>query len=161
GVGKMTLKRGDVKIATIKREPPPPPVPTEPAEDAAPGRRRPELGRQLPEAATRAYQAQVERLVAGQTAQYLLAACEYRNRRSGMGKLSLGEVANKYRVEDSLLAGWVGFLDQIAKQPTGYPLTLRDAAAGRLTGQALERSAEELQQALASRLAAEKAEPQK
>jgi hypothetical protein len=135
--------------------------PAEQARDTADRKRRAELERQLPNAADREYRAFVKRLVPGQTAQYLVAACEYRQKGSGTSKLSLGEVAARYRLHESLLAAWVDYLGRVASQPrTARPLALREAAAGKLTGAALERAADELQQALAARQARQEAVPQ-
>jgi hypothetical protein len=126
-------------------------VATARARDEADKRRRAELERQLSDAIDREYLAYLKRLVRGQTARYLVAACAYRKRAPGAAKSSLGALAKQHRLHEGLLAGWVAFLGRVEKQSSaGWHVTLRDAAAGKLTGAALERSAEQLQQALAA-----------
>ena len=53
--------------------------------------------------------------------------------------------AQQKRLHERLLAGWVDYLDRVAAQPSidRHP-TLRDAAAGTLTGTQLEQAAAEL-----------------
>ena len=123
------------------------------AQDAADNRRRAELEQQLPDAADRAYRRLPEvASLTEQTARYLVAACEYRQASAGGTKPSLAELAKRHGLDEGLLAGWVAYLDRVETQPvdrTGHP-TLRDAAAGKLAGSALEEAAGELQQALAA-----------
>jgi hypothetical protein len=129
------------------------------AEDASDKQRRAELEQQLPTAVDRAYLAHLKHLVSRQTASYLTAACEYRRGMSGPAKRSLGELANQYHLQEGLLGQWVDFLGRVEKQPPArqHP-TLRDAVAGKLAGPALERSAGELQHALAALAARRDAE---
>jgi hypothetical protein len=131
------------------------------AQDAADRKRKAELERQIPQAVHREYRALVRRLVAGETARYLAAACAYRQQEKGAGRASLSEVAKKHRIEECLLAGWVAFLARVEKQPDRHPPSLREAAAGKLAGTALEQAAGQLQAALASRLEAETKAPEK
>ena len=65
------------------------------------------------------------------------------NRRS----LICSELAKQRGLDEKTLAGWVDYLGRVESQPLvlRHP-TLRDAASGKLTGHALERSAKELQQ---------------
>jgi mono/diheme cytochrome c family protein len=120
------------------------------ARDEADRRRRAELEQSLPDEVERGYLAHLDRLVTRQTAEYLVAACEYRQRTSG----ALGELAKRHGLQESLLAGWVDYLGRVEKQSgAGWQPTLRDAAAGKLSGPALARAAEGLQQALAARAA--------
>jgi hypothetical protein len=121
------------------------------AQDAADKRRRAELEQQLPAAADRAYLAHLTHLVTGQTASYLVAAGEYRQQMSGTEKRALGQLAMQHGLQEGLLARWVDFLGRVEQQPlqSRHPI-LRDAAAGKLAGPALERSAGELERALAA-----------
>ncbi len=121
------------------------------AQDAADRRRRAALEQQLPDADDRAYIAQLERPITGGTARYLVAACEYRFPVVGATKVSLEELARQRGLHPAWLAGWVEFLGRVGEQPSlGRHPTLRDAAAGKLTGPALARAAGELEQALAA-----------
>lgn len=121
------------------------------AQDVANKRRRVELEQQLLEATEREFLAYMNRQLTEQTARYLVAACDYRKDVSGPAKLPLQEFAKQRVLQESLLARWLDFLGRIEKQPLpGQHPILSDAAAGRLVGPALERSSEELQQALAA-----------
>jgi hypothetical protein len=120
-------------------------------QDEADRRRRAERERQLAGAADRDYLAHAQDLVARQTARYLVAACESRRQPPGMAHDSVAELARRHRLDAALLAGWVKFLDTVSKgPPAAWPPVLRDAAAGKLAGPDLERSAQELQRALAA-----------
>src|SRR5262249_20688039 len=112
------------------------------------GRRRAELERQILDGPDREYLDHLRRLVPAQTARYLVAACEHRG---GPTKPALGELAKRHGLHEGLLGGWVAYLDRIEKEPAAacHP-AVRDVAAGRLTGAALGRSAEELQRSLAA-----------
>ena len=121
------------------------------ARDAADARRRAELEQQVPDSVDRAYIAHLKRLISGQTARYLVAACEYRNRQTDSAKAPLGEPAHRHGLHEGLLAAWVDYLSRVAEQTTaGRHPTLRDAATGKRVGPALNQSAAELQQALAA-----------
>lgn len=129
------------------------------ARDAAGGRRRAELERQLPDATDRAYFAYVKRLLAAEAGRYLAVACECRKPAPGTAKPSPGELAKQQGLQESVLVGWMEFLDKVEKQPrVGRHPTLIDAAAGKLAGPALERSSKELQLALAALVAKREAE---
>jgi hypothetical protein len=129
-------------------------------QDEANRRRWAELEQLLPDEVERGYLAHLDRLVTGQTAAYLVAACEYRQAMSGKAPVALGELAKRHRLRESLLAGWADFLGRVEKQPgAGRHPTLRDAAAGKLSGPELARAAEELQQALAARAVRKEADP--
>ncbi len=119
------------------------------AQDAADTRRRAELEQQLPDSVDRAYIAHLKSRITGETARYLVAACEYRNSKRGSAKVSLGELARQRTLHEGLLAAWVDYLGRVAEQSSaGRHPTLFNAAAGKLVGPALIRSAAELQQAL-------------
>jgi Protein of unknown function (DUF1553)/Protein of unknown function (DUF1549)/Planctomycete cytochrome C len=126
-------------------------------------RRRAELEQQLLGAADNEYLATLKTLVFGQTARYLVAACEFRKAASGSEKPSLSGTAKHYRLQENLLAGWVKYLGQVEKLPPAAlqnrPAVLRNAAAGQLAGPDLERSANELQQALSALARQKEAEP--
>jgi hypothetical protein len=125
--------------------------PAELARDAADRQRRAELEAQLPDAVDREYLAYLKSLVTGQTARYLVAACEVRKRASGSANPLLADLAKQHGLQERLLAGWVELLGRVEKQPpASRPAVLRDAAAGKLAGAALEQSARQLQQALAA-----------
>jgi Protein of unknown function (DUF1553)/Protein of unknown function (DUF1549)/Planctomycete cytochrome C/Concanavalin A-like lectin/glucanases superfamily len=124
------------------------------AQDAADTRRRAELEQQLPDAADREYILQLSRSLLGQTARYLVAACGYRGRSTEPKKPDLRELAKQRGLDEKMLAGWVDYLGRVEAQRLvlRHP-TLRDAASGKLTGHALERSAEDLQRLIADRVA--------
>jgi hypothetical protein len=125
--------------------------PSELAQDAADKRRRAELEQELGEAADREYLASLNRLISEQTARYLLAACTYCRQFAAKATPSLSDYARQHKLDESLLTGWVAFLRQVEKQPlVGCHPTVRDAAAGKLVGPALERAAGQLEQALAA-----------
>jgi hypothetical protein len=135
-------------------------APDELARDAADKRRRAELEQQVPETLEREYAACLRSLVTGQTARYLTAACDYRKRAAGPGKLALGELAKERDLRANLLTGWVNWLARVEKQPAAsvHPV-VRDAATGKLAGPELGRAADQLQQALAALAARQDAEP--
>jgi hypothetical protein len=134
--------------------------PADLAQDAADKRRRAELESLLPEAANREYLALVRPLVAEQTVRYLTAATEYRRRVTAPEKPTLADVAKQQKLNAALLAGWVDYLGRVEKQPqVARPAALRDAAAGKLTGPALERAAADLQQALVALAKKQESEP--
>jgi hypothetical protein len=119
--------------------------------DAQDKRRRAELERELAECADREYRARVNHFVTAQLARYLVAACEYRKLSAGPGKPDLHEFARKHDVYEGTLAGWVAYLARIEKESLPYrPRGLREAAAGKLTGAELKRTATELQKTLAA-----------
>jgi hypothetical protein len=121
------------------------------ARDAADTRRRTDLEQQLPDSVDRAYIAHLKSRITGETARYLVTACEYRNSNTSSAKVSLAELARRCRLHEGLLAAWVDYLGRVAEQPlAGRHQTLCDAAAGKLIGPTLIRSAAELQQALAA-----------
>ena len=111
--------------------------PDELARDArgrADKQRRAELEQQLPDAADREYLSLLKPVVIGQTARYLVAACEYRNERRAGEALpgGMGEAAPA----PAELAGRVGGLSRRVEKdpPASRPAALRDAAAGKLAG---------------------------
>ncbi|MFI5454565.1 MAG: DUF1553 domain-containing protein [Isosphaerales bacterium] len=121
------------------------------SQDAADRRRRAELEQQLPDAVDREYIASLKHLVTGQAARYLLAATECRKLRSASTTRALTELASQRKLQESLLAAWVDYLDRVEKQPpAGRHPTVCDAASGKLAGSALARAADELQRALAA-----------
>ena len=124
------------------------------ARETADNRRRAELERQLPDAADRAYVAILSQVLADKTAPYLMAACEYRQRRSGPANASLTEVARQRGLHEELLTGFVAYLDRVAAQPSidRHP-TVRSAASWALAGSTLERAAVELQHELTALVA--------
>ena len=131
------------------------------AQSAADARRRTELQQLLPAAADRAYRDYLTKLLSRQTARYLVAACECRKPSDAGENHTVGEVAKRHELHPGVLSEWVAFLDRIEKRATAdYPLVLRDAATGKLTGTALEKAGAELQEtfaAQAKRVAAEAA----
>ncbi len=124
------------------------------AQEAADKRRRAELEQQLPDALDRAYLDHLRPLIGGQTARYLAAACECRGRTAGSREVRLDELARQRGLHPLLLAAWADYLGRVREQTTiaRHP-TLRDAAAGTLTGPALARAAEDLERDLAARAA--------
>ena len=82
------------------------------------------------------------------------------SRATGSGRFDLDELARQRGLHPRLLAGWVDYLGRVADQPTiaRHPI-LCEAAAGRLTGPALARAAEDLERALASLAAAGRPRP--
>ncbi len=113
---------------------------------AADARRHAELEQVVPDAADRAYRAYLTSLLTGQSAQYLVAACECRTGSSS----SPSEVAKRDGLQGGVLSEWVAFLDRIEKQPRdGDPPVLREAAAHKLSGTALEKAAATFQASLA------------
>jgi hypothetical protein len=134
--------------------------PAELAQDAVDKRRLAELEQQLPTALDREYLVVLNRAVTGQTARYLLAACEYRRSAAGPEKPTLAALAKQHRLHESLLAAWVAYLARIEKQPPAKrPAVLHDALSGKLSDAALERAAEELQQGLVAQGKKRDAEP--
>ena len=131
------------------------------AQDAADRRRRAELEQQLPDADDRAWIAHLGRLITGQTARYLVAACEYRNHGAGSAKLPLDELARQRGLHPALLAGWVDFLEQGRDRSRRRAVTRPCATRrpGSWSGPALTRGAAELQQALAALAARREAAP--
>ncbi len=114
----------------------------------------------LPDAADRAYVAVIRQLLVGQAATYLVAASEYRHRKAGPTTTSLAELARRKKLHEGLLAGFVDYLNTVASQPAvhRHP-TLRDAAAGTLTGVKLAMAAEQLQHDLTALVARESRGP--
>ncbi len=120
------------------------------ARDAVDRRRRAELEQQLPDADDRAWIAHLGPLITGQSARYLVAACEHRHAGDGSAKVALDELARQRGLHPALLAGWVEYLGRVQSQAAaGRHPTLSDAAAGKLSGTALTRGAAELERALA------------
>ena len=125
------------------------------AQTVADTRRRAELEQLLPDAADRAYRDYLTNLLTEQSARYLVAACECR----GPAKPALTDVAKKHALHSGALSEWVAFLDRIAKRPNGdYPLALREAAAGKLSGPELDKAATQLQSTLAEQAKRDAAE---
>ncbi len=121
------------------------------ARDAADTRRRAELEQQLPDSVDRAYIAHLKSRITGDTARYLVAACDYRNSKRGSAKISLGELARHRTLHEGLLRAWVDYLGRVAEPSSvGRHPTLCHASAGKLVGPALIQSAAELQQSLAA-----------
>jgi hypothetical protein len=134
--------------------------PTELAQDTADKRRRAELDVVLRDAPDREYLALLRCLVPEQSARYLVAASENRNRASDSGKPTLGELAQKHHLHEGILASWVAYLDRVAKEPAGSRLSLlQDAAAGKMSSAELELAANRMQQALVAVAAKRSAEP--
>ncbi len=129
------------------------------ARDEADKRRRAELERQLSDPTDREYLAYLKQLVSGQTARYLVAACAYRNRCPGRQHLRSARWPNSIAFTRVCWPDGWHFSAGSSSNPRRVGMSRsRDAAAGKLTGAALERSAEQLQQALAALAAREEAE---
>ncbi|MDB5310187.1 MAG: hypothetical protein JWO38_4389 [Gemmataceae bacterium] len=115
------------------------------AQAAADARRRAELEQTVSQGIDREYRAYLTGILTGQSARHLVAACECRNS-------SPAAVAKRHGLHEGLLAEWVAFLDGIEKQPPpDCPPTLRDIAAGKLSGPALLKAAGALQESFAAR----------
>ncbi len=72
----------------------------------------------------------------------------------------MAKLANENRLQVSLLAAWVRFLDRVEMATPGTrPEYLHDAAAGKLTGTALDCAAKKMQKAFADLSAKRGAEP--
>jgi len=121
------------------------------AREAAFKRRRAELEQGLPDAADRSFLDLLRHLLAVKIAPYLVAAGEYRQRKSRQANPPLAEIARMNGLHEGLLAGFVDYLGRVAAQPSisRHP-TLRGAAAGTLVGSGLEAAAARLQQDLAA-----------
>jgi Protein of unknown function (DUF1553)/Protein of unknown function (DUF1549)/Planctomycete cytochrome C/Concanavalin A-like lectin/glucanases superfamily len=127
------------------------------AAEAADKARRAELEQQLPDAADRAYLAQLGGLVADKFAAYLVAASEYRHRAPGQQGPSL---AARSGLDHELLIGFVAYLGRVAAQPAiDRPSAVRAAAAGTLGAGRLEKAASDLQHELAAVVARKNKEP--
>jgi Protein of unknown function (DUF1553)/Concanavalin A-like lectin/glucanases superfamily len=125
------------------------------AQTATDMRRRAELEQSLPDAADRAYREYLTRLLTGQSARYLVAACECR----APAKPAPADVAKRYGLHAGVLTEWVALLDRIEKNPNdNYPPALREAAAGKLSGAELLKSAEAFQESLAAQAKRDEAE---
>ncbi|HEV3384067.1 MAG TPA: DUF1549 domain-containing protein, partial [Gemmata sp.] len=110
-------------------------------------RRKVELDRLLSDGTDRAYRAYLTKMLTGQSARYLVAACECRKPSASGGKPTAVEVAKKHALHFGLLHEWIALLDRIEKQPMmDYPSAFRDVALGKLTGSALEKATAELQE---------------
>ncbi|MHC5537341.1 DUF1553 domain-containing protein [Singulisphaera rosea] len=120
------------------------------AQDAADLKRRAELENTLPDAGAREFLAYLKGSLLKQTASYLVVACEHRAQASEP-KVEVSERAKQQGLDAKMLAGWVEYLGRVKSQ-TGIPrhATLKAAAAGKLSGAELERSASELQAAIIS-----------
>jgi hypothetical protein len=117
------------------------------AQNAADTRRRAELEQLLPDATDRAYREYLMGCFTRESARYLVAACECRT----VAKPAPSDVAKNHGLHAGVLTEWVAFLDRIEKQPKDdYPLVLREAAAGKLSGPELEKAAQALQESLAA-----------
>jgi Protein of unknown function (DUF1553)/Protein of unknown function (DUF1549)/Planctomycete cytochrome C/Concanavalin A-like lectin/glucanases superfamily len=126
------------------------------AEDERDSRRRAELEQSLPNAADRAYLGYLKRVLADQLAAYLGAAARLRQRTDGPEKPAMVESAKEHGLDRALLAGFTDYLTRVANEPlVRRHATVRDAAAGSLTGSRLESEAAALQATLKS-LAAKK-----
>ena len=131
------------------------------AQDAAATRRRAELEQLLPGAADRAYREHLAGLLTGQSARYLVAACELREPAGGK-KPAPADVARRNGLHEGILAEWVAFLDRVEKNPAAdYPPAVRALAAGNLTGTDLAKAAAAFQESLAARTKRDAAEPEK
>jgi hypothetical protein len=129
------------------------------AQNTADARRRAELEQLLPDAVDRTYRAYLTSLLTGQTARYLVAACECRKPSAGGVKPTPGDVAKRRGLDASVLAEWVAFLDRVEKHPAAdYPRPLREAAAGTQSGPEREKAAAALQEALAAQAKRDEAE---
>ena len=121
------------------------------AEDAEDKRRRSELEVRLPDAADRAYVSILRHTLAEQTAAYLVAASELRQRMNGPEKPALTETARQRGLNNGLLTGFVDYLARVAAQPSiSRHSTVRDAAAGTLADLRLAKFATALQAELAA-----------
>jgi hypothetical protein len=122
------------------------------AQTAADAKRRAELERLLSDGADRAYREYLTQLLTAQSARYLVAACECRKVSATGEKPTVETVAKREKLHQAVLSEWVSLLDRIEKQPgMNYPLTLREAAEGKLTGSRLEKTAAELQESFAAK----------
>src|SRR5262245_9171868 len=126
----------------------------EEAQQTADNKRKRELERRLSGAAEREYRAYLKRLVLEQTARYLVAACEFKYRAAHEPHLGLLEFGKQHKLHEGWLAGWVEYLQKAAEEQQSMELVAwrrkpHDAADGRLDRAELERSARELERALA------------
>jgi hypothetical protein len=131
------------------------------AQNVADKRGQAEREEHLFDAADRAYVAFLRSLITEKAAPYLVAASEYRRRPIGNQNTSIATLAEGRNLNEKLLAGFVEYLGRVAAQPTiDRPKTIRDAAAGTLTGSRLEAAAATLERdltALATRQAKDRA----
>src|SRR5262249_43391749 len=105
------------------------------AEDAAIKSRRAELEQTLPDASDRAYVSFLRRVISTKIAAYLETASEYRRSHRSMDRRLLEALAKQRRLDPKLLEGFVGYLNRVTAHPSiPHHPTLRDAAAGTLTG---------------------------
>jgi hypothetical protein len=119
------------------------------AKVAADQRRRAEIQRELSLSAHREYASSRERLVKTQTARYLVAACEYKQRKVLEPLVSLVEFAKERKLDADLLDNWLNFLDtQRAKSLADWRSKLQNPASSTSDRAALERSALLVQQSL-------------
>src|SRR5262249_24341018 len=120
------------------------------AEDAALKSRRAELEQTLPDASDRAYVSFLRRVISTKIAAYLEAASEYRRSHSSVDRRLLETLAKQRSLDPKLLEGFVGYLNRVmAHSSIPHHPTLRDVAAGTLTGSGLEKSAAALAKELA------------
>ncbi len=118
---------------------------------AADARRRTELEQLMPHALDREYRAYLTNILTGQTARYLVAASEYRKQNAAGEKPIAGDLAKLHGIHEALLTEWVAFLDRIEKQPPpNCPAILRDVAAGKLSGAAIQKAADALQESFSA-----------
>ena len=121
------------------------------ARDATDSRRRAELEEKLPDAVDRAYVDLLRHILADKIASYVMAAVEYRKRKPSTADPSVADLAKQRRLDAALLTGFVDYLGRVAEQPSiSRHQTVRDAAAGTLTGDRLKTSAARLQQEFAA-----------
>ena len=113
-------------------------------------KRRAELERTVPGAIDREYRATIANMLVSQSANYLLAADEFRKKRAAGEKLDAAAVAKAQGLHAGLLTEWVALLDRIEKHADAPP-SLQDIAAGKLTGGELRKAADSLQAAFAAR----------
>jgi hypothetical protein len=110
--------------------------------DKLDARRRMELEETVPEALDHAYREFLVETIASHAAEYLMAACEYR------GGAKPSDVAKRDRLSEPLLKEWIVLLNTIAKQPEGYPQSLRDLAAGRNSAEDMTKTAAAFQKSI-------------
>jgi hypothetical protein len=114
------------------------------------------LEQQLAGTLDREMRAHLKRVLPALTARYLVAACEYTYLVASKMPLSPAEYARREKLDEGVLAGWLAYLAPDGPGQRRHALAvwrknLREAAAGKLDRPALERVAQKLEQALASR----------
>ena len=91
-------------------------------------KRRAELERTVPGAIDREYRATIANMLVSLSANYLLAADEFRKKRAAGEKLDAASVAKARGLHPGLLNEWVAWLDRIEKHADAPP-SLQDIAA--------------------------------